>query len=176
MIHTDLLNASQKAQVSQWFELVDKSMDEAEKLFQLNFSTCRDTLQEMAQCCQSACDVRDIHSALSWQTAALKPLAEHSAQYGARLMGLASGSGREISRSFEHQWLALSRQMTGWMAELSKSGEPVPESAFGYLRSSMKAFDNVWESARQNLEQSQQSVLQPAQHKAAGKGGARKAM
>ena len=175
MMITEQFNASQKAQMNQWFDMADKSLDEIEKLFELNFSTCRDTLQEMANCCQSACDIRDIPGAFSWQTGAFKPFAEHSAQYGARLMGLASGTGREFSRSFENQWQALSRHMTGWMGDLTKPGERGPENAFDYLRNSMNAFDSVWDTVRHNLEQSQQAALQAAQpHKPAAKGAVRK--
>src|SRR5574343_1358840 len=168
MMTTDQLHASQKNQLSQWFDMADKSLDEAEKLFDLQLSACRETLQEMASCCQSACDVRDVTSAFAWQSAVFKPLAEHSAQYGARLMGLASGTGREFSRTFENQWQAMSRHMTGWMGDLTKPGERGPENAFDYLRNSMNAFDSVWDTVRHNLEQSQQAALQAAQpHKPA---------
>ena len=173
MMTKDQLNSSQKAQVNQWFELVDKSLDETEKLLDLHFAACRDTLQEMAKCCQSACDVHDMPGALNWQSGAFKPFAEHSAQYGARLMGLASGSGREFTRAFESQWQEMLRQMNGWVEMPPRAGEPVPEVAMDYLRNTMKAFDSVWASARENLAQSQQAALRAVQaHKPAGKAAA----
>lgn len=176
MMTTDQLNASQKAQVNQWFDLMGKSLDETEKLLELNLSACRDGMDELARCYQRACDVRDMPGAFQWQSVAFKPFAEQSAQYGARLAGLASGSGREWSRNFENQWQDMTRWMTGWTALAPKSGEPGPETAFEYLRNTMKAFDSVWASARENLAQSQQAALQAVQlHKPAGKtGGARK--
>lgn len=172
MMNTNQMQASQKAQFSQWFELADKSLDEAEKLMDLHLSACRETLQEMAHCCQNACDVHDMPTAFHWQNGVFKPFAEHSAQYGARLMGLASGSGREFSRSFENQWQALSQQMRGIMGDWPRAGAQNPDAAFDYLRNTMQAFDSVWESARQNLQQSQQDALKVVQaHKAPAKSG-----
>lgn len=176
MMTTDQLYASHKAQLDQWFELADKSLDEFEKLAELNFSACREALQDMAHCCQSACEVRDMPGALNWQNGALKPFAERSAEYGSRLMGLASGSGREWGRSFENQWQALTRQMNGWIGEGPRVGNQGPEAAFDYLRNTMKAFDSVWESARQNLQQSQQAAQHAVQmHKPSAKSVQRKA-
>jgi phasin family protein len=157
---TDQLQSAQKNQVSQWFDLADKSLDETEKLLELQLASCRETLQEMAHCCQRACDIRDVPTAFHWQIGAFKPFAEHSAQYGARLMGLASGSGREMSRSFENQWQAMGQQMRGWMGDWPRPGTQNPDATFDYLRDTMKAFDHVWESARQNLQQSQQAALE----------------
>lgn len=176
MMSPDQMQASQKAQVNQWFDLADKSLDEAEKLMDLHLSACRDTLKEMSHCCQNACEIRDVPSAWHWQSGALKPFAEQSAQYGARLMGLASGTGREFSRSFENQWQAMTQQMRGMVGDWPRAGAKSPDSAFDYLRNTMQAFDSVWESARQNLQQSQQAALQVVQsHKPAKSGNARRA-
>lgn len=174
MMTTDQLHASQKNQVNQWFELVDKSLDETEKLFDLQLSAYRETLHEMATCCQSACDIRDVPGAFSWQTATFKPFAEHSVQYGARLMGLASGSGREIGRSFENQWQAMTQQMRDWMGDWPRMG-PQGAQNFDYFRDTMKAFDNVWESARHQMQQSQDAALHALPENKAGSKGARKA-
>jgi len=164
------LQASQKAQVSQWFDLADKSLDEAEKLMDLHLSACRESLKEMAQCCQSACEIHDMPSAWHWQSGMLKPFAEQSAHYGARLMGLASGTGREFSRSLENQWQTLTQPMRGVLGDWPRMDSKSPEAAFDYLRNTMQAFDSVWESARQNLQQSQQAALQAVQpHKAPAK-------
>ena len=152
------LQASQRAQMERWFELANKSLDEAGKFFELNFSVCQDTLQDMAHCCLSACDVRDMSGALNWQNAAFKPLAERSAEYGARLMGWASGLGREFGRSSENQWQTLSQPMNWASSQHSVVLNSGPETAFGYLRDTMKAFDSVWVSVRQNLQQSQQAA------------------
>ncbi|MEN9889604.1 MAG: hypothetical protein RL559_1641 [Pseudomonadota bacterium] len=172
MMSTDQMQTAQKAQVNQWFDWADKSLDEAEKLMDLHLSAYRDTLKEMAQCCQNACEVHDMPSAWHWQSGALKPFAEQSAHYGARLMGLASGSGRELSRSFENQWQALSQQMRGMVGDWPRAGAQKPDAAFDYLRNTMQAFDSVWESARHNLQQSQQAALQAvSSHKAPTKAG-----
>lgn len=175
MIDTAQTQAAQKAQMNQWFELADKTLDETEKLVDLNLRACRETMAQMAHCCLAACDVHDMPSALNWQTATLKPLAERSAEYGARLVGLASGSGLDFGRTFEAQWESLSRQMNGWMAPgapsaLSGRGEPMD-----YLRNSMQAFDSVWEGMRRNLAQAQQLGLgQRAAPTAESKGATRK--
>lgn len=151
------MNASQKAGVGQWFELADKALDETSKWMDLNLSTCRETMEEMANCCQRACDVHDWPSALQWQSAAFKPFAERSAEYGARLVGLASGSGMDVGRSFEAQWESLGQQMNAWtgqaMGSLPRAGQTPTND---YLRNAMQAFDSVWETMRQNMVQAQQ--------------------
>ncbi len=169
MSSADQYPALPKVQVDQWFEWADKSLDEAEKWFDLNFSTCRDTLQDMARCCQSACDVRDMPGALSWQNGAFKPFAERSAEYGARWMGLAVGSGRELSRSLENQWQALARQMHGGFGEKPPFATEWPQAAFGDLYKTMQAFDSIWASARQQMAQSATPIHPPRAGKAQSK-------
>jgi phasin family protein len=175
IMNTSQINASQKAQLSQWFELADKTLDETEKLMDLNLRACRETMEQMAHCCLAACDVHDIPSALNWQTAALKPLAERSAEYGARLAGLASGSGLDFGRTFEAQWESLGRQMNGWM--VPRTG-PTPQGQgepMDYLRNSMQAFDSVWENMRRNMVQAQQMGLgKPLAPESRNKGAVRK--
>lgn len=154
------IQSTQKASVGQWFELADKALDETGKLMELNLSACRETMEDMAHCCQSACEVRDLSGAFNWQTGAFRPLAEHSAEYGARLMGLASGTGMEFGRTFEAQWENLSRQMTAWMGQVaSPSILPSSTGSADYLRNAMRSFDSVWESMRQNLAQGQPMAL-----------------
>ncbi len=159
MMDASPMNASQKAQLSQWFELADKTLDETEKLMDLNLRACRETMDQMAHCCLAACDVHDIPSALNWQTAMLKPLAERSAEYGARLAGLASGSGLDFGRTLEAQWESLGRQMNGWMLPWTGPAAQPHAEPMDYLRNSMQAFDSVWESMRRNLAQTQQMGL-----------------
>lgn len=170
------INASQKAGVSQWFEWADKTLDETSKWMDLNLSTCRDTMEEMASCCQRACDVHDWPSAFQWQSGAFKPFAERSAEYGARLVGLASGSGVDFGRSFESQWESLGQQMNAWMGQsmplLPRTGQ-MPSA--DYLRNAMQAFDSVWETMRQNMVQAQQlATAQGPMDKPALKKAARK--
>ncbi len=175
MIDASPMNASQKAQLTQWFELADKTLDETEKLMDLNLRACRETMEQMAKCCLAACDVRDLPSALNWQTAMLKPLAERSAEYGARLVGLASGSGLDFGHTFEAQWDSLNRQMNGWMVPMATPATQGRGDPMEYLRNSMQAFDSVWESMRRNMAHAQQmglaKVPAPESH---NKGAARK--
>ncbi len=165
-----------KNQIKPWFELADKSLDETEKLLELHLDACRSTLQEMARYCESASAVQDVPGAFNLQAGALKPFAELSAQYGARMMGLASSAGREFSRAAENLWQGMARQSSGWIGDMPGAGAQGPEAMLEYLRNSMRAFDQVWESARQNLEASQDKalVLVPS-GKSAGKSAARKA-
>lgn len=157
------INASQKATVDQWFGLADRALDETGKLLALNFSVCRESMEDMARSCQSACDVHDLASAWHWQTSAFKPFAERSAEYGARWMGLASGSSLDFGRSFEAQWEHLGRQVNDWMAR-GPAPMALGQTAPGdYLRHTMQAFDSVWEAMRENLAQSQRGVEAPQQ-------------
>lgn len=175
MMNAEQINASQKASVDQWFDLADKALDETEKLMDLNLNACRGAMEEMAHCCQKACEVRDMPGALQWQTGAFKPFAERSAEYNARLMGLASGSGLDFSRNFEAQWQSLGRQMNAWMQQTPVQMPSGNGPSLDYLRNAMQAFDNVWDVMRHNMVQSQQRVLhKPPAHKSAAKTGGRK--
>lgn len=170
------INASQKATVDQWFGLADRALDETGKLMALNFSTCRQSIEDMARSCQSACDVHDLASAWNWQTSAFKPFAERSAEYGARWMGLASGSSLDFGRSFEAQWEHLGRQVNDWMARGAAPMALGKTPSGDYLRHTMQAFDSVWEAMRENLAQAQQMAAgqQPVVHRAPAKGSAGK--
>ncbi len=163
-------------QIKPWFELADKSLDETEKLVALHLDTCRSTLQEMVRYCKSASAVQDVPGAFNLQAGALKPFAELSAQYGARMMGLASSAAREFSRALENLWQGMARQSSGWMGDMPASGVQGPEAMLEYLRNSARAFDQVWDSARPKLEPSPDKglALVPS-GKNAAKSAARKA-
>ena len=163
MTHTNPSPVLQKAPFDPWFEWAEKSLDEAEKWFDLNVGACHGTLQDMARSCRSACDVRDMPGALHWHSVALKPFAERSAEYGAQLMGLLAGSGRELGRAFENPWPGMAWQMPGGLGEKSRPAHEWPQAAFDDLRRSMQAFDAIWAPARQQLMQSRQNGwTQPA--------------
>lgn len=149
-------HVSQKSSVNQWFELADKALDETEKWMNFHLDACHGSLQDIAQCCQSACDVRDLPGAFNWHSSVLKPFAERSAEYGARWMGLTSDTGLNFSRSFEAQWEQLGRQMNTWMGQRAPSGPP--GESLDYLRNAMHAFDSVWDSMRQNMLQPPQTM------------------
>ena len=156
------MNASQKASVAQWFDMADKALDEAAKLMDLNLGVCRETMEDMAHCCQSACDVRDLQSAFNWQTRAFKPFVERSAEYGARLIGLSSGSGLQWGRSLEAQWGSLGRQMGAWPGASVMSAHPGSGMSVDYLRNAMQAFEGVWDAMRQNMLQAQEMATHEA--------------
>ncbi len=160
MMDANQLNASQKSSLNQWFELADKALDETEKMVDFHLNACRGTLQDMAHCCRSACDVRDLPGAFNWHSSVFKPFAERSAEYGARWMGLTSDSGLNFSRSFEAQWEFLGRQMNAWMGPGVKAG--APGESLDYLRNAMHAFDSVWDTMRQNMLKAPQTLAQGA--------------
>ena len=173
MMDTTSINAQRKAGLDPWFDMADQALDETEKLMDLHMQACRESIHELARCCQSACDVRDMPGALSWQAGAIKPFAERSVEYGARLMGLASGSGLEWGRSLEAQWERMGRQMSAWMTQMGQPLTPAAGEPLDYLRNSMRAFDGIWDAMRQNLVQAQQQGMP---HKVVGhKGQSRKA-
>ncbi|MFM8866450.1 MAG: phasin family protein [Limnohabitans sp.] len=162
MMNTADLQATQKASVGQWFELADTALDETAKWMDMNLQVCRESIEDMARSCAGACEVRDLGSALQWQASALKPLAERSAEYGARLAGLASGSGLDAGRLVEAQWERLGPQLQAWMGGTTPALNGGSGDAMAYLRHAMQAFDSVWGGLRQNLLQAQQMGRAPA--------------
>ncbi len=162
MMSTPDLQAMQKASVGQWFEMADTTLDELAKWMDTNLQVGRESIEDMAHCCQAACEVRDLASAMQWQTTAFKPFAERSAEYGARLAGLASGTGLDAGRLFEAQWESLGRQMNAWMGASSPALAGHPGDAMAYLRNAMQAFDSVWGGMRQNMARAQQVATAPA--------------
>lgn len=159
MMDTASINAQQKASLDPWFDMAGQALDETEKLLDLHMQACRELIQDMARSCQSACDVRDMPGALNWQAGAIKPFAERSVEYGARLMGLASGSGLEWGRSLEAQWERMGRQMSAWMTQMGNPLTPLAGGPLDDLRNSMRAFDGIWDAMRQNLMQAQRQGI-----------------
>lgn len=175
MMNTADLQATHKASVGQWFELADTALDETAKWMDMNLQVCRDSIEDMARCCEGACEVRDLGSALQWQASAFKPMAERSAEYGARLASLASGTGLDAGRLFEAQWERLGRQMNNWVGSPSAAMGTGSGDAMAYLRQAMQAFDSVWGGMRQSMAQAQQMALSPAAgHKTAARAKPRK--
>lgn len=162
MMNTADLQATHKASVGQWFEMADTTLDEVAKWMDMNLRVCRESLEDMAHCCREACEVRDLASAMQWQATAFKPFAERSVEYGARLAGLASGTGLDAGRLFEAQWESLGRQMNAWMSSPPQSIVKGSGDSMAYLRNAMQAFDSVWGGVRQNMARAQQVAPIPA--------------
>lgn len=156
MMSTPDLQAMQKASVGQWFEMADTTLDEFAKWMDAKLQVCRESIEDMAHCWQAACEVRDLASAMQWETTVFKPFAERSAEYSARLAGLASGTGLDAGRLFEAQWESLGRQMNAWMGASSPVVTGHPGDAMAYLRNAMQAFDSVCGGMRQHMARAQQ--------------------
>ena len=79
-------------------------MGEYENWMNLHLSVYKEIMGEFADCCNAACDVRDVGAAVQWQTMVFRPFLERAVQYNTRLVGVANGSARELSRLLEKRW------------------------------------------------------------------------
>lgn len=103
-MNQETLQDVSKAQMGAWFDLANLSVGEYENWMNLNLSVYKEIMGEFADCCNAACDVRDIGAALQWQSMVFRPFLERAVQYNTRLVGVANGSARELSRLVEKRW------------------------------------------------------------------------
>ena len=103
-MNQETLQDVSKAQMGTWFDLANLSVGEYENWMNLNLSVYKEIMGEFADCCNAACDVRDVGAALQWQSMVFRPFLERAVQYNTRLVGVANGSARELSRLVEKRW------------------------------------------------------------------------
>lgn len=103
-MNQETLQDASKAQMGVWFDLANLSVGEYENWMNLNLSVYKEIMGEFADCCNAACDVRDYGAALQWQSMVFRPFLERAVQYNTRLVGVANGSARELSRLLEKRW------------------------------------------------------------------------
>lgn len=133
------LNAAGKAQAGVFFDLAHHAADQVENCLNLNLSVYKEIMNELAECCDSAWDIRDFNAALQWQNGVFRPFLDRSLHYNTRLLGVTSGSAREISRAFENRWHHLHPH---WPASAWDSG------AWPWLRSDAVSLNAMQEATQ----------------------------
>jgi len=115
-MNREQINAAGKAQVGVLFDMANHTAGEVENWMNLNLSVYKEIMNEFAECCDSAWDIQDYAAAMQWQAGVFRPFLDRAMQYNTRLMGMASGSARELTRAFENRWHHLNQhlQMPGW--------------------------------------------------------------
>ena len=103
-MNREQLHAAGKAQAGVFFDMAHHTADQVENCINLNLSVYKEIMNELAECCDSAWDIQDYNAALQWQNGVFRPFLDRALQYNTRLLGVTSGSAREISRAFENRW------------------------------------------------------------------------
>lgn len=143
------LNAAGKAQVGILFDMAHHTADQVENCVNMNLSVYKEIMNELAECCDSAWDIQDYGAALQWQNGVYRPFLDRAMHYNTRLLGLASGSARELSRHFENRWHHLNShwQMPDWSTGWTTGQWPWLRSdpgSFNALQDATQAMMSLW--------------------------------
>lgn len=144
-MNRDPMHTASKAQMGALFDMAQHSVGEFENWLNLNLSVFKEIMGEFADCCDTAFDIHDYPSAMQWQAGVFRPFLERAVQYNTRLMGLASGSARELSKVFENRFHHLQPQLS--LNALSPTAWPWPRSgdvSMAAFQEATRAMMSLW--------------------------------
>jgi phasin family protein len=144
-MNRDQIQTASKAQVGALFDMAQHTVGELENWLNLNLSVYKEIMGEFADCCDTAFDIQDFSAAMQWQAGVYRPFLERAVQYNTRLMGLASGSARELSKVFENRFHHLQPQLS--LNAWTPGAWPWPRSgdvSMAALQEGMQALMSLW--------------------------------
>ncbi len=171
MLTAEQILAAQKANIETLFGLTNKTFEGVEKLVELNMTTSKAALSDVASHTQALLNVRDAQELLALQAGLIQPLAERTATYSRDLYEIASGTGAEFGKAFEAECTealkrfaefgkafetdaAEARKTFVALADNAAKNAPAgTEAAVAVLKSAATAANSAFESVQQAVKQ-----------------------
>lgn len=145
--------ASHKANIETLFGLTTKAFEGVEKLVELNVTASRAALSEVSGHTQAMLAAKDAQELLALQAGLFQPLAEKTAAYSRHLYDIASGTGAEISKTFESQTSGAQNAFSNLMESASRNAPAGSETAVAVMKSAVSAANSAFESVQKAVKQ-----------------------
>ncbi|MEI8030321.1 MAG: phasin family protein [Comamonadaceae bacterium] len=153
MLTVEQILASNKANVEILLGLTSKAFEGVEKIVELNLTASKAALAESGEHAKALMSVKDAQELMALQSGVFQPLAEKTAAYSRHLYDIASGSGAELSKTFEGQAADAQKKFMGLVDNAAKNAPAGSEAAVAVLKSAVAAASNALESVQKAVKQ-----------------------
>lgn len=135
--------------------LSGKALESIEKLWSLNLTAVKASLDESSATTRQLLSVKDPQQFVSLINAQAKPTLDKAIAYNGHLANIASGVQAEFSRAAEQQFADVSRQIGQFVDEAAKNAPPGSENAVAIFKT---AFGNAAAGYEQFNKTAKQAV------------------
>jgi len=164
--------ANLEANLALYTSLSNKTMESIEKLFSLNLSAVKATMEESSAATRQILAAKDPQEVLSLIAAQTKPNYEKAIAYGGHLANIASSAQAEFTKAAEAQIAQVSRKVSELIEEASRNAPAgsegmvaVVKTALGNASNGYEQFTKTAKQAVEALEANLNVVAQTAQAK-----------
>jgi len=127
--------------------LATLSLDNIERLAQLNLSTAKSVLAEGAENAKAIAGVKDIPALLALNAQLAEAGVESAVGYSRGVYGIESEAQTAFSAVAEEGWAAYAREVAAWVDQASKNAPAGSQAAVNVLKSTVAAttaaFDQI---------------------------------
>lgn len=147
-----ILNAH-KTQLETLFGLTQKAFDGVEKLVELNVSTSRAALADVANHSQQLLGVKDAQQLLALQAQFFQPLTEKAAAYSRSLYNIANDTGTEFAQAAQIRATEAQKNIGDLLDNAIKNAPAGTETTVAVIKNAVSAANNAVESVQKAVKQ-----------------------
>ncbi|MBU6484708.1 MAG: phasin family protein [Betaproteobacteria bacterium] len=159
---TEQFAALNQAGVSNAVKLASLSIENTEKLVQLNISAAKRAIAQAVQSAQAVASVKDVQELFALRAKLAEVGVENATGYSRNLYELSSEAQAGLSALAEESWASYQKGVASWVEKASKSapaGSDVAVNAFkSTFAASTAAFDQFQKATKQVVELADASV------------------
>ncbi len=158
MMTPEQLAAAQKAQFENLFGLASKSLDNLEKLVELNMQTLRASMQESADHALALMSAKDLQEVASLQSNWMQPMAEKMLSYSRHAYEIVASTQSELAKAAEEQISEGQQKLMALAENAAKNAPAGSETAVAMIKSAMNAANNAYDSVQKVTKQAAETV------------------
>jgi len=148
MITLEQIVNAQKTNIDALSRVTGRAFEGIEKLIQLNVSTAKSALVEVAQNAKLAVSVKDLQELIALHTSLLQPTAEKAKSYGRSVYEIAASTTGETSRVAEAQATEVRTKFMAMIDTALKNAPAGTENSVALFKSALAASNNAIETAK----------------------------
>lgn len=153
---------AQKAQLTAFVGMSQKSFANVEKVVELNMNAAKSYLDDSAQAVQTLLSVKDVQELMAVSSSLGQPLAEKAVSYGKDVYELASGFASESTKLVEEKLAESNKSFVELFETASKNAPAGSEGVVALVKSAMtaanSAYDSMSKAAKQAVEMAESNV------------------
>lgn len=158
MMTPEQFAAAQKTQLEALFGLASKSMDNMEKLVDLNMQAMKTSLQEGADHTMALMSVKDLQELSSLQSGWMQPMAEKMLSYTRHAYEIVSGAQAELAKTAESQFAESHKKFMDLAETAAKNAPAGSETAVAMMKSAMSAANSAYDTVQKASKQAAEVV------------------
>ncbi|HEV2221344.1 MAG TPA: phasin family protein [Casimicrobiaceae bacterium] len=151
-----------QAGVSNAVKLASLSIENTEKLVQLNISAAKRAIAQAVQGAQAVASVKDVQELFALRAKLAEAGVENATGYSRNLYELSSEAQAGLSALAEESWASYQKGVASWVEKASKSAPAGSDAAVNAFKStfaaSTAAFDQFQKATKQVVELADASV------------------